>query len=256
MTRLARILIMVGALVGLASEAWSQGFASPYSERGAKTGAKQQKESDAFAPMAETEAKTLVPPAPDSLAVNSLATDSYRLGPQDVLEISVFGAPELSGTLIVGDNGNIQIPLLGETPAAGKTVQELQRDLAAKLGAKYLQSPQVTVIVKEYNSRTVILTGEIGKPGVYPLKGETTLLQLVASAGGFKEGSDSTVLVLRKSGAKRAAAKFDVSAIEKGRADDPIMHPGDTIVAGSSVIKKTYKTFLKALPIAGAFMMF
>jgi polysaccharide export outer membrane protein len=165
----------------------------------------------------------------------------------------VFGVPELSGTVVVGDNGTVQLPLLGETPVAGKTVQQLQYDVAAKLGAKYLQNPQVTVLVKEFNSRTVILSGEIKQPGVYPLKGETTLLQLVASAGGFAEGSDSTVLVLRKTGGKRAAARFDVSAIEKGRAQDPIMQPGDTIVAGSSAIKKTYKTFLKALPIAGLF---
>jgi hypothetical protein len=61
---------------------------------------------------------------------------------------------------------------------------------------------------------------------------------------------------LRKSGGKQAAAKFDVSQIEKGRAEDPIMQAGDTIVAGSSIIKKTYKTFLKALPIAGAFAIF
>jgi polysaccharide export outer membrane protein len=185
-------------------------------------------------------------------------TDGYRIGALDVLEISVFGVPELSGQVEVSDSGNIQLPMLGETPVAGKTAEELQRNLTSRLGGEYLQNPQVRVTVKEFKSRAVTVSGAIGSPGIYPLKGETTLLQVVAMAGGFKESSDSTVLVLRKGdgGGKRLAARFDISAIEKGRADDPIVQPGDTIVAGESAIKKTYQTFLKALPIAGTFMMF
>ena len=100
------------------------------------------------------------------------------------------------------------------------------------------------------------MSGHINKPGVYPLTGDTTLLQIVAMAGGFQEASDSTVLVLRQSGGKRMAARFDVSAIEKGRTENPLVQPGDTVIAGESAIKKTYQTFLKALPIAGAFALF
>jgi polysaccharide export outer membrane protein len=183
-------------------------------------------------------------------------TDVYRIGPLDVLDISVFGVPELSGTVEVSDNGNIQLPIVGETPAAGKTAEELQQDLISRLGAEYLQNPQVRVTVKEFKSRNVTVSGQIASPGIYPLKGETTLLQVVAMAGGFKEASDSTVLVLRKKGGKRLAARFDVSAIERGQTADPLVQGGDTIVAGESTIKKAYQGFLKALPIAGAFMMF
>jgi polysaccharide export outer membrane protein len=114
----------------------------------------------------------------------------------------------------------------------------------------------VRVTVKEFKSRNVTVGGQIANPGIYPLKGKTSLLQVVAMAGGFKEASDSTVLVLRKSGGKRVAARFDVSAIESGRAADPSVQPGDTIVAGESTIKKAYQGFLKALPIAGAFALF
>jgi polysaccharide export outer membrane protein len=156
----------------------------------------------------------------------------------------------------VSDSGNVQLPLLGETPVAGKTAEELQEHLISRLGAEYLQNPQVRVTVKEFKSRNVTVSGHIGSPGIYPLKGETTLLQIVAMAGGFKEASDSTVLVLRKRGGRRVAARFDVSAIENGRAADPIVQPGDTIVAGESTIKKAYQGFLKALPIAGAFALF
>ena len=250
MTRWARILIIVGALLAPASEADAGQFTSPFSSGDAQADSKRQETSDRFAPMSETGARPAAPPA-DAFA--SQTTNAYRIGPQDVLDISVFGVSDLSGTVVVAANGSIQLPLLGETPAAGKTPRELQADLASRLGAEYLQNPQVTVLVKEYNSRTVILTGEIKSPGVYPLKGETSLLQLVAQAGGFGEASDSTVLVLRKSGGKRTAARFDVSDIEKGRMADPILQGGDTVLAGSSAIKRVYKTFLKALPVAGAF---
>ncbi len=253
MARWARILMTVGALLAPAWEAGAGEFTSPFGSGDASVDSKRQKTSDGFAPMPETGARRAAPPA-DAFA--SQTTNAYRVGPQDVLDISVFGVPDLSGTVIVAANGSIQLPLIGETPAAGKTVRELQEDLASRLGAEYLQNPQVTVLVKEYNSRTVILTGEINNPGVYPLKGKTSLLQLVAKAGGFGEGSDSTVLVLRKSGGKRRAARFDISAIEKGRAADPILQGGDTVVAGSSAIKKAYKSFLKALPIAGMFALF
>ena len=68
---------------------------------------------------------------------------NYRIGPLDVLDLSVFQAPDLSKTVAVAEDGTIDVPLLGATPAAGKTAYELQRDLSAKLGAKYLQNPQI-----------------------------------------------------------------------------------------------------------------
>jgi polysaccharide export outer membrane protein len=252
MTRWARILIIVGAFLAPASEAGAQGFDSPF--EGADS--KQPKVGDRFAPMQET-ARRRAAPATGTQSMGAVRrTGGYTIGPLDVLEISVFGVPELSGQVEVSDNGNIQLPLLGETPVAGKTPEELQQYLISSLGAEYLQNPQVRVTVKEFRSRNVTVSGAIGSPGIYPLKGETTLLQVVAIAGGFKEASDSTVLVLRNRGGKRMAARFDVSAIETGRAADPLVQGGDTIVAGESTIKKAYQGFLKALPVAGAFALF
>jgi polysaccharide export outer membrane protein len=181
---------------------------------------------------------------------------SYRIGPLDVLDISVFNVPELSKSVQVSGTGSINLPLLGELPAAGKTTEELERELTAKLGDKYLQNPQVTVLVKEYNSQRVTVEGAVNKPGVYPLSPNTSLLQLVAIAGDFVDTSDSTVLVLRTTGGKRAAARFDVSAIQKGQQEDPLIKSGDVVVAGSSAIKKGFNTFLKALPVAGLFAFF
>ena len=177
----------------------------------------------------------------------------YLVGPNDVLDISVFKVPELSKSVQVAPSGTINLPLVGEVMAAGKTTQQLERELTAELGAKYLQNPQVTVMLKENNSQRVTIEGAVKNSGVYPLKSETSLLQLVAMAGGFNDASDSTVLILRDTGGKRSAAKFDVSAIKNGQAPDPQLQSGDVIVAGESAIKKGFSTILKALPLAGMF---
>ena len=191
--------------------------------------------------------------AAEVIAVATPGNAAYKIGPMDVLDISVFKVPELSRTVNVSDTGTINLPLVGEIPASGMTTQQMERSLASRLGAKYLQNPQVTVIVKEYNSQRVTISGEIKSPGVYPLKGKTSLLQVVAMAGGFQESSNSTVLVLRQSEGKRSAAKFDVSDIQKGRAEDPTLQAGDVVVAGTSALKKGFNSILKALPLAGAF---
>ncbi|MFA9476435.1 MAG: polysaccharide biosynthesis/export family protein, partial [Filomicrobium sp.] len=121
---------------------------------------------------------------------------AYKIGPQDVLEISVFKVPELSKSAQVAEIGTINLPLLGEVPAAGKTARELERDLTAKLGAKYLQSPQVTVAVKEYNAQRVTIEGAIRKPGVYPIRSKTSLLQLTAMAEGLRDDAESSGIVI------------------------------------------------------------
>jgi polysaccharide export outer membrane protein len=182
--------------------------------------------------------------------VASPGAHSYKIGPQDVLEISVFQAPDLSATIEVDESGEIDMPLIGAVPAAGQTPGELQRTLSAKLGAKYLQNPQVTVRVKEYNSNRVTVSGAVKSPGVFPYKGQT-LLQLVAMSGGFASDSNSMVLVLRQSNGKRAAAKFNVADIEGGRTEDPTLQAGDVIVADTSTMKRGLNNILKVLPLAG-----
>jgi polysaccharide biosynthesis/export protein len=175
------------------------------------------------------------PKASDTLAEQRASSGTqgkaaYRIGPLDALDISVFQAPDLSGTVEVAEDGTIDLPLLGATPAAGKTAYELQRDLSSKLGAKYLQNPQVTVSVKEFNSSRVTVSGAVKNPGVFPSKGQT-LLQYVTMAGGLDETANSIVRVLRQSGGKRSSTKFNVADIQSGRADDPVIESGDVLVA-------------------------
>ena len=191
----------------------------------------------------------------NTLAAAKAETFGQVIGPADILEISVFKVPELSKTVEVSDTGTINLPLVGTVAAAGKTPQQLERELTAALGSQYLQDPQVTVFVKDSFSQRVTVQGAVKKPGVYPLRGKITLLELVATAGGLDTASDSTVLILRTTDGKRTAAKFDVSAIQTGRADDPTMQTGDVVVAGTSAIRAGFNNVLKALPVAGLFAL-
>ena len=179
---------------------------------------------------------------------------AYKIGPQDVLDVSVFKVPELSRSVQVADSGTVNLPLVGEIAAAGRTAQEIERDLTAKLGAKYLQSPQVTVYVKEYNSQRVTVEGAVKKPGVYPIRGKNSLLQCIAMAEGVTEVYDADVVVFRQSNGKRLAAKFNINDIRDGNADDPAMQQGDLIVVNTSSTKIAFQNVLKVIPAANVFV--
>lgn len=188
-------------------------------------------------------------------ASSTPGNQGYKIGPQDTLDFSVYKAQELQRSVQVSETGTINLPLIGEVQAAGRTSQELEREVTAKLGKKYLQKPLVTIVVREYNSQRVTLEGAIKKPGVYPLRGKTTLLQLVAMADGLGDVSDSTVVIFRQANGQKTAAKFDISAIRSGAAADPALQAGDTIVAPTSAMKETFSVILKALPLATVFAL-
>jgi len=194
-------------------------------------------------------------PAPAVLAAQTPGSTAYKIGPLDVLEISVFKVAELSKTVQVADTGTVNLPLVGEVQAAGRTPQDLERELTKSLGAKYLQKPQVTVFVKEYNSQRVTVEGAVKKPGVYPLQGKNSLLQMIATAQGLETVSDSTIVIFRTTNGKRAAARFDLAEIRAGNTDDPNIQPGDVIVAGTSAIKETFTNFIRYLPVASIFTL-
>jgi polysaccharide export outer membrane protein len=175
---------------------------------------------------------------------------AYKIGTQDVIEISVFKVPDLSRVVQVADDGKVNLPLIGDVMAAGKTAQDVERELVKRYGQKYLKSPQVTVSVKEYNSQRVTVEGSVKKPGVYPVRGKASLLSFIATAEGLDENSDSMVTVFRVAGNQRTATRFDISAIRDGSAVDPAIQSGDIIVASSSLIKETFNTVLKASPLA------
>jgi len=111
------------------------------------------------------------------------------------------------------------------------------------------------VFVKEYNSQRVTIEGAVRKPGIYPVTGGMSLIQAIATAQGFSEAADESVVVFRESGGKRQVARFELSDIRAGKAEDVQLEPGDVIVAGRSALKENWNTFLKAIPAAGLFAL-
>ena len=106
--------------------------------------------------MADTTSLRAISQVSDKYASSATPGNSaYKIGPLDVLDISVFQLPDLTKTVQVADDGSINFPLVREVWAAGKTAHGLERDLTQKLGGKYLRNPQVTVLVREYNSQRV-----------------------------------------------------------------------------------------------------
>ena len=168
-----------------------------------------------------------------------------------MLDISVFKVPDLTKSVQVADDGTINYPLVGDIQASGKTAKELEQTLGQKLGAKYLHDPQVTVLVKEFNSQRVTISGSIKSSGVYSIKGRTSLMQLVAMAGDIDTSTDSgDIVIFRTVDGERSAAKFDIDAIKDGKAEDPQVLPGDVIVVDNSATKTALSNVMKVLPLA------
>lgn len=176
---------------------------------------------------------------------------AYRIGTADVLNVSVFKVPELSKTVQVANTGTINLPLVGEIPAVGRTARDIEQELTQKLGAQYLQKPQVSVLVKEYRSQRVTLEGAVKVPGMYPMNGGLSLLQLIATAQGLSANAADTVTVFRLSGGQRIASEVSVSRIRSGEVHDPPLVAGDVVVVGKSALKDGFDSFLKLLPLAG-----
>ena len=196
----------------------------------------------------------LPPAAAELTAMAEPGHVAYRIGPLDVLTVTVFRVPELSAEVQVADNGTISLPLIGDVAAVGRTAKDVEKDVAARLGEKYLQNPQVTVFIKEYNAQRVTVNGAVKKPGVFPLKGKTTLLQLISMAEGLDHNrASSNVVVFREVDGKRAAARFDLDEISSGKASDPVLQAGDVVVVDDSSGKIIWQNILRALPITHVF---
>ena len=142
--------------------------------------------------------------------------------------------------------------MIGGVTAAGRTTREIEADIAAKLGAKYVQSPQVSVSVKDAVGQRITVDGAVRKPGVYSAKGETTLLQVIAQAGGLDEVGDSdSITLFRVANQQRTATQHSLGAIRAGRAVDPPVFGGDTVVVGESAARNAWKMVKDIAPIGG-----
>ncbi|QIL20500.1 polysaccharide biosynthesis/export family protein [Thermomonas sp. HDW16] len=198
-------------------------------------------------------------PAPDTTSASGSyqGASDYRIGAQDLLAISVFGVQELNKEVRVNSNGQISLPLIGGVMAGGRTIPELEADLARKYADGYLQKPQVSVFVKEFTSQRITLEGAVAKPGIYPITGKTSLLQAIALAGGIddKTADLAGVVLMRQINGKRMAAAYDLRQVRKGIADDPQIYGDDIIVVEQSASKTAFRRFIESVPALGIFTL-
>jgi polysaccharide biosynthesis/export protein len=178
----------------------------------------------------------------------------YRLGALDVIEISVFEVPELAKTVQVNSGGEISLPLIGRIAAGGMTTTELEREIERRLAQDYLQSPQASVLVKEYTSQRITVEGAVNSPGVFPISGRTTLLQAIAMAKGPDRTADeSGVIVFRTGEEGRTAAVFDIGPIRTGQAPDPLLAGGDVVVVDHSAARTAWRDLRESIGVLGLF---
>jgi len=178
-----------------------------------------------------------VPSAAAGKSVPTTAdTEEYRIGPQDLIEISVFQVQEMSRAVRVNAQGLISLPLIGIVRAGGLTATELETVIATKLSENLLQNPQVSVFIKEFVSQRVIVAGNVMKTGVYPLTGKTLLSQVIALTGGLDPVADPTnVKIFRDTpSGTREVLTFNLVAIRDGQVVDPLIKGNDTVLVEQS----------------------
>ena len=187
--------------------------------------------------LAQNQQSAQTPPAPNGAEAKSRtstsATADYRLTPGDKLRVEVYKDAQLSQSLQVRPDGKVTLPLLGDIAAADLTPIQLRDRIAAGL-KEYVQNPVVTVIVVEANPALVYVMGEVANPGSIPMRGQMTVLQALAMAGGFKEFANTKdIRILRKtSGILNTVEtiRFNYNEAVKGNGTPVFLSPGDMVV--------------------------
>ena len=191
------------------------------------------------------------PPDPPSAAT---APAEYRIGAMDKLSVFVVQLPDLPKEQQVDGAGNIHMPLVGDIHAQGLTARELEVALKQKFGERYLQAPEVQVLVTDAVGDRVTVDGAVLQPGVYPLNGNRSLLQVIALAHGLDTTAASNkVAVFRTIKGQKMAAAFDLKKIRKGDQPDPLVYGNDVVVAEGSGTKSVFSTVLQSIPAIALF---
>jgi polysaccharide biosynthesis/export protein len=155
----------------------------------------------------------------------------YKIGPEDVLDISVWKNPELSRTVPVRPDGKISLPLVNDIQAAGLSPSRLREELTQRL-SEYVPSPEVAVIVREVHSAKVAVVGAVRTPGRYDVRSPATVLEIIALAQGFTDfAARDRIVVLRRAGRGTTRIPFNYRSITDGSEQDNFfVQPGDIIV--------------------------
>lgn len=169
-------------------------------------------------------------------AAAQVGTANYVIGPKDLLEIKVQEIPDLNVERRVQEDGSIDLPLLGQVPVAGDSPMALRDRLAAMLTAKYVNQAYVTVNVKEYANRPILILGGVGRPGPLNLSGRWTLQQALLNAGGLAAGAGKKISILRTADnglTDRLEVNADELFVNLNPAWNVPIYPGDVVNVGS-----------------------
>jgi polysaccharide biosynthesis/export protein len=158
--------------------------------------------------------------------------EKYMLGPEDVIEVSVWKEPDMTKQLVVQPDGKVYYPLVGEVRAAGKTVKQLQEEISKRL-EKFVTDAAVTVILLKAQYYKFFVTGKVNKPGEFLVGRPTSVLQAISMAGGLTPfASPRSIKVVRKVGGQDEVFLFDYKDVSKGHlmGQNIILQPGDVVV--------------------------
>lgn len=204
-----------------------------------------------------------LPAGPDAYALFPAAGPAMPAAPYtilagDAISVQVFQEPELSVEKVsVDDSGNIQLPLIGELRAAGRSAVEISDAITMRLGERFLREPRVVVSVVQRTERYVTVEGEVREPGVYEIDRNYTLLSALARARSPTQTARiDQVVIFRLVDGQRMGAIFNLDRIREGRDPDPQIVGGDTVVVGFSALRGGYRDFLQAAPILNIFTQF
>lgn len=166
----------------------------------------------------------------------------YQVGPQDVLAITVFNEPELSGRFTIDSDGALTFPLIGRVAVEGQSLRQIQDTLTRLLGDGFLINPQVSVEIQDYRSQNVYVLGEVRSPGIYTLAGNMTLIEVLVQAGSTTQAAGNEVQIVRAKGERKVGGPVlpqddadvevtyvDLRDIQSGRLSEVSLRDGDTV---------------------------
>ena len=172
------------------------------------------------------------PAASPALPPGVTPPPGYVIGADDQLSIVYWREKDMSADVVVRPDGLISLPLLNDIQASGLTPDQLRLAITQR-ATKFVEEPTVSVVVKAINSRKVFITGQVAKPGPYPLAAPTTVLQLIATAGGVSEyANKKKIVVVRKENGKESTLRFNYDDVMKGKnmAQNIELKPGDSVI--------------------------
>ena len=202
-----------------------------------------------------------LPAGPDAYRIfpgitETTTVDEYKIGPSDAISVVIFNEPDISSPqLRVDIGGNVNLPLIGKIQATGKTTDMLAREIEQRMaGGGFLVNPKATVNLVEAVSQKVTVEGQVTQPGVYQITGQTTLLEALAlSHGETRIAKLNEVAIFRIVDGKQAAAKFDIKAIRRGEAPNPLIQGNDIVIVGFNGLASAWRDFLQAAPAFAIF---